>query len=185
MSLYKVRTLWSGAAGGPGVTTMYFGTGGGTAANAVAAVAAFWNQAKNTIDNAWNYATDSVVLTIDETTGEPTGADGVTPVSSAGTDSNDHLPSMTQGLIQLRTGVYVSGRELRGRIFIPGPTEDVNVAGKPKSDYKAAWLDAVEDQLINGLDVDFRVYSRAHGSASPVISASVWDEWAALRTRRS
>lgn len=185
MTIFKVRTLWSGGPGGAGVSTMYWSTSAGTASQANDAMGAFWDAVASVIGGGWNAQTDSVVYEVDEADGQITGAVAVTPETTAYADGNDPLPGLTQGLLQLRTGVYVAGRELRGRLFIPGPTENENTAGRPKASYLSAVNTAATNELINALDAAPVVWSRAHGAFWPVVAATCWTEWAVLRSRRS
>lgn len=184
MSIYKVRSIWSGGPGGEGVTTTYWDPAAGTPQDAVTAIEDFWTDVRTVVGGGWNVRTDSVVLTMDEATGQITAGTGVTVATVTFGDGNDPLPPATQGLVQLRTGAYVGGREVRGRIFIPGPTENENTNGVPKSTYLSVVNTACTNALINALDATLMVYSAAHGVAEPVTAASLWSKWAVLRSRR-
>jgi hypothetical protein len=184
MTIMKVRSLWSGGAGGAGVTTTYWDPAAGTPQDAVLAIEDFWNAIKGVIGGGWSVTTDAVVLNINEATGAITSATGVTVTTINYADGNDPLPAATQGLVQLRTGVYAAGREVRGRLFIPGPTEDQNTNGKPKSTYLSTVNGATATNLLGALDATLMVWSQAHGVAEAVTAAPVWTQWAVLRSRR-
>lgn len=129
------------------------------------------------------YTISQEVQVVDEGTGDVTAS--IATVTSydptTGTAGGDQLPLATQGLVHLRTGVYVAGREVRGRIFVPGPVELVSSAGLPTSTYIDA-LQTAAELLLGG--VGFSVYSRTHHVRQAVSSVSVYPKWAVLRSRR-
>jgi hypothetical protein len=91
----------------------------------------------------------------------------------------------TQGLIRWRTGVFIAGRELRGRTFIPGATESRSANGRPDSTYITTAETAAQDLLDNAaLGAALVVYSVTHRQVELVQSRSVWGQWAVLRSRR-
>lgn len=182
--MYRVRTGITGGPGGPFLSTMFFDVIGGlTAANANAAAGAFWTAIKAVSSSALTFTTESEVATVDIATGQVTGLLPVTPISVVGVDPADPLPFATQALIRWHTGVFTAGREIRGRTFVPGATEQYNVSGVPRADYKAA-LDAAATTLIGAVGAELMTYSRKNHDAAPVISGSTWSEWAVLRSRR-
>lgn len=183
--MYRVRTVISGGQGGPYLSTMYFNVVGGlTAANANAAVGTFWNSVKAKMGNSLSYATEAEVAEVDIATGQVTGIAAVTPQTGTGTPTTDMCPWTTQGLIRWRTGIFVGGREVRGRTFVPGPTEVENTAGVPAAAYVTA-LNAAASALIADANSDLMVYSKKNRDAVPVLSGSTWSQWAVLRSRRA
>jgi len=182
--MLRVRTIFSGAPGTPWVSTMYF-TGDDTQAGAEeanTAVGAFWESVDDIMDNSVSWSTDSLVAQL-SLTGELQDGFGVTPVTSTGETSGDALPWNTQALLQLRTGAYTNGREIRGRIFIPGLTEAANGDGVPSTATKNT-INTAAATLAAVTSPDLAVWSRAHASVSTVATASCWAQWATLRSRR-
>lgn len=184
--MIRIRSAWTESPGGPGVTTQYFG--GSTSGEAVAAANAvrnFWFQLENILSDQYTVNVEDDVEQIDPVTGQIQQVFNAPTAPVAFTSTQHPLPNATQGLIRLRTGQYVAGRELRGRLFLPGATEDRNTAGN---------VDAAFITLINGnwtfayggLPSTNRpvVWSPTHGQLAGVTSATMWDEWAVLRSRR-
>jgi hypothetical protein len=118
---------------------------------------------------------------IDSTTGQPTGvADGGPDVVTGGNGEGERLPFATQGLCRLRTNTFFGGRELRGRLYIPGLTEDHSDAGVPNANFKTK----VQDALTLLGESALAVYSPTKHQWATVGATSVWSQWAVLRSRR-
>jgi len=183
-SLYRVRTAITGGPGGAELSTMFFDASTGTAQNAADAVRAFWNDCKNFILPAYTFAVESAVYTIDSTTGLATAATGTSTASVTGADASDALPPATQGLVRWGTGVFVSGRELKGKTFIPGASEAYNTTGSPTAAYLTG-INTAATNLSSAGPITFGVYSRAHHTFHEATSGSTWTKWAILRSRRS
>lgn len=183
--MYRVRTAITGGPGGAELNTMYFDNSLTlTAQDAADAVRAFWDSIKGVIKAGYTMQVESNVVHVADFTGVPTGISTVTTAPVGGTNGLEALPGATQGLLRLHTGVYYGGRELQGRIFIPGPTEDNNdVGGVPKSTYRAT-LDAALATLIADPDSNLFVWSRKNLNANGVTGGSAWTQWAVLRSRR-
>lgn len=180
--MLRVTTQWVAFQGAPYYSTMFFdGSLSTEAQNAVTAVAQFWT----TIADRINSDTDATVLgevqVVDPATGETTAQYDVGNEAVASTAANTPLPWSTQGLVQWRTGVFLGGRQVRGRTFIPTPTEQDNDIGRPGTAYKAD-VDAAALTLVTGSGLV--VWSRAHGQAVEVSSGACWDQWAYLGSRR-
>ena len=182
--LYRVRTGIAGGPGGSQVSTMYFdATSPFTAQAAVDTVYNFWNNLKAGIANDLTFTIEPAVYTIDATTGEPTGIVSTGSAAVSGTNANDTEPWATQGLVEWRTGNFISGREIRGRTFIPGPTYDQSSGGVPSSTYNTRISSAVTS-LLGDTDSALMVYSRKNFLAAQVDVGSPWTKWAVLRSRR-
>lgn len=179
--MLRVRTVWSGVAGQPYYTNMYFDTSPGTAEGAVDAVAAFWTACGDVIQNGVRWTVEGEVLDI-TTNGTITGVVSVDGATGLGEVAGNFLPTANQLLVQLRTGAYAGNRAIRGRIFIPGQTENNTSGGDPSTGARQVAQDAAED-LIAG-SPGFGVWSRKNGLIVGVTSASVWNKYAVLRSRR-
>lgn len=184
MFLFRNRVFFTGGTGGQQVSTMYFDHEGvGTAQHASDAHGDFFSSMKTKISSSYTITVDTEVLTVNSTTGEITAATTVSPRTFAGEDAGDPLPWQTQGLVKWPTGVFVAGRRLTGRVFIPGPTESSNTNGVPNAGYLTAIQDAGES-LLGALDASLFVYSPTHHAAHIAIGASAMPRWASLRSRR-
>lgn len=183
--MYRVRTAITGGAGGAELNTMYFNdTTPFTAQDAADAVVAFWTSLRNYIHSTYTMQVETVVTTVADFTGVPTGADVVTASAVTGNDNGDLLPPATQGLIRLQTGVWYGGRQLQGRIFIPGATEANSTGGKPSGAYKGQ-ADAAIAALVADADSELFVWTKKYLNANGVSGGSTWSEWAILNSRRS
>lgn len=178
----RVQTEWTGLGGAPYLTTLYFdGVNPGEEQALADAVEAIWDASTGVFSQslAWSTVPEVVHFTQPDT---PTGAVGITSASGSGDSSGGIMPRASQGLIRLRTGQYRGAREVQGRIFIPGlTTQGVNgTTGRPSAGYQAA-LTAMGSDL---LELGLQVASRAANVFYPVVTATAWNEFASLRSRR-
>jgi len=184
MSIYRVRTSFSGVVvSGGGFSTLYFLDSGGSAQDASDAAGAFWNAVDARLNQNLTWATEPDVDELNVGTGALEGSNAVTPTSGVGASSTEAIPYASQGLLRLRTGVVAGGRELRGRVFIPGMTEADSSGGVVLAAAITAF-DAAAASLISDSDSAWVVWSRTHGVAATVATASTWNQFAVLRSRR-
>lgn len=179
--MLRVITRFTGVQGSPWFSTIHMdGTDQTSATAANTAVGAFWESVDNYIDNAVLWATESEIESINPVTGETVGAFAVTPVSGSGDAAGDLLPIAAQALVRIRTGVFVGGREIRGRIFVPGVNETYNANGVLEPTAQTGILAAANTLDAAGL----LVWSRTHGQAVIASTLSVASDFAVLRSRR-
>lgn len=183
VDLYRVRTVFTGIAGTPYLSTMYFRTIDGTAQQAVNAVGAFWGAVDGQMHTDLLWDTDSDVEVISDATGQIVSVQSTTPVSGGGALSGDILPPATQALIRWRTGSFVGGREIRGKTFIPGLTETAATSGQVTTATLTAFETAAAT-LQGTANANLVVYSRANNTHAEVVSSSCWAQFAVLRSRR-
>lgn len=182
----RVETVISGASGAPFFSRMNFvydGTGDPAlaATNAAAAVADFWIAAGVVLSESLQWQVQQDVISYNEATGQPTASYPQGGQFGTFAAASEPLPWATQGLVQWFTGVYVGGRQIRGRTFVPGATEPSNVAGRPGGSFPTT-LQAAAQALVDDADSTLGVYSK--GSTRPVTGTSVWAKWAVLTSRR-
>lgn len=184
MSMYRITTEFSGplVAGG-GVNRLYFLDTGGSAADAHGAVVAWWAAAAVGMMSTLSYTVSGEIELVNIGTGAVEGIETTDAVTSTGVGSGDPLPPATQALVRLRSGFYVGGREVRGRIFIPGQGEINQTTGVPDTTLRNAYNTAIGN-LIGDPDSSLVVWSRTKGTAASVVSGSTWEKWAVLRSRR-
>lgn len=184
VDLYRVRTNLVGGTGAAQVSTMFFSSAAGeTAQDAATAVRTFWFTIKDRISNHYVMTVEPEVFLIDQSTGEPSGIAATTTTSVTGIQESTPLPWMTQGLIRWQTGVFVGGRQIRGRTFIPGTTTTDNLLGVPTSTYTSE-LNTAAAALLGTTGVTLLTYSRKNHTSFAVVSRNTWDKWAELRSRR-
>jgi hypothetical protein len=187
--MYRLRTVFTGPAGSPWLSTMFFHELGGSPEDAAAAVGAWWGTVDSLIVNDVSWATEGDVALVDEVTGEITGFESATVQSGTGASASDALPWVVQGLIRWRTAAVVNGRGVRGRNFIPGLSEGVNDNGVVAAVNKAT-VDAAAATLAGDIDSSMVIWHRPNeeestpGSAHTVIVGTMWTSFAELRTRR-
>lgn len=184
MPMYRVRTVFTGVPGTPYYSNLYFTQEGGTVAQARAAVNTFWeaNKALITVNLKWSIELE--VPIIDEVTGDVISvAAGTTTYTSQGTRTETPIPYSNQVLCRLRTGVFNGGREIRGRIFIPGFTQ-ISQNSDGVVGTAAAGVATNLAAMINSADAQLVVWAKSKGAYAVVNSGSVWNQFAVLRSRR-
>lgn len=184
-SLGLLRTVWTGVAGAPYYSTMAIvADDPGNITTCRAAWLAFLGDQASNIDARLTANLDVDVPIIDSLTGALIDSETIAAGGVAMTGAGDILPSTTQALCRLRTGFVVAGRRLRGRLFLPGQTEANNTsAGLPSSGLRAD-VDAALAVLVGATAGDWVIYSRTHRAYASVNEATMWPEWAVLRSRR-
>jgi hypothetical protein len=184
--MLEITTVLSGTGVvGGGVNRLYWGGTSGSDAEAAAfAVNEFWDALNGAMTNEVTFTIQNVANVIDPATGDILAAIGPITTYDAiqGTDGTHTLPLASQGLIHLHTGVYLGGREVRGRIFLPCFGEDQSEAGKPNAGALGT-MQAAFDAMMEAT-IGLKVWSRTHGSEHAVIAGNVSTKWAVLRSRR-
>lgn len=181
----RIRLVWTGVAGTPYYTSLYFTSRpaeGGAAATHDAVADAF-TLLKGVWSSALTATVESEILTIDSTTGDAQSAQSVPAVPIVGTAANALMPRAAQGLVRLRTGIFQDGRRLSGRLFVPGVTISANNAGIPSTNYQNSLRDALQP-LANLEDAEWLVWSRKTGAVAAITQVAPWTEFASLRSRR-
>jgi hypothetical protein len=199
MALARIRTVFTGVAGTPWYSNLYFLNDGGTsiAATATTWVTAFWNSLDNQMGAGISWATDPEVPTFNQATGKITKTDAVTPGTGTSSGVGEVLPYATQLLIRLVTDEFVNGRRVRGRIFVPAPLEADNVSGLPGASIRTPAQTAI-NTLITSSTSTLAIWSRPFagdpenpnnpariGTQHVVDLGQVWTQWAVLRSRRN
>lgn len=184
-SILRIRTTFTGTTGAPYLSTMFFSrVDTGSAPAAASAVGAFWAYLTNNMSDQLDWVVEPFADVLDDVTGNLTGLDPIGGgESGTGASSGELLPPATQGLLRLATSSVVSGRILRGRVFLPGATEDMSDAGVPDASYLAD-VSAAYALLTGDPDAELLIWSRTHGVSHPVTGGGPWNQWAVLRSRR-
>ena len=185
MILRKVQTVHTGVPGSPFVSTMYFTFVAGQADQTLANVLECWGDLATVMHTDLVSTVEREQVLIEDTTGAATGTElAAGPNAIGATDAFEPMPAATQGLIQLRTGTYVGGREIRGRLFVPSPCEDTGHA-TPSAAYQTLVNGAFQDLIVDSsTSGPWRVWSRKNLQSAVVTTANTWSQWAVLRSRR-
>lgn len=180
-----LRTVWDGVAGAPYYTTLAVDASDpGNIDQVRDAWEDFLQDQASNIDTRIAANIQGDVPVVDLATGTLVRVETITPAIIDMNGLGDILPASTQGLCRLRTGLVVGGRRLRGRLFLPGMTEaNSTAAGVPSSALQSD-VDAALTLLITASAGAWVVYSRTHQAISSVTTASLWSQWAVLRSRR-
>lgn len=190
MTLARVRSIWSGSMiRGGGVTDLYFFGSTGDEGTFAADVRGLWADLASAFVTGTTVAIDPDVFNIDEATGDVISIVtlGSPPSPVTGTSAGEPLPPASQGLIQWRTSGVVANRRVRGRTFLPALGEGGSTLGVPSSgtitlveDACAAFLSLASQPMVWSRPVD----GVRPGSMHDVQSATMWTQWAVLRSRR-
>lgn len=184
MTILRVRVGYSGIGGTPYLSTFFFNGAGQTDAdNAASAVATFQGAIDAFQDSELTWRTDPQVVEINEANGQALGSYSTAAQTASGSVTGESVPFIAQALVRMRTGVYIAGRELRGRLFIPGLTE-VNSTNGVLASATLTGLGIACDNLRTDADAEWVVWSRTHGQDSVITAANVWEQFATLRSRR-
>jgi hypothetical protein len=182
--MLRVRTVTSGTQGSPYLSTHYFnGTTQADANSANSRVNAFWTALNGVRNTSVHWDIQDNVDVINPATGVITGSFAVTGGEGFGAEADQLAPLASQGLIRLTTGVFNVGRQIRGRLFIPGLTKNDVTDGRLATATIAA-LNTAAQGLRDAADADWVVWSRVSGLTPSVTGVAAWDQWAILRSRR-
>lgn len=104
-----------------------------------------------------------------------------------GTGGPSSVPNAAQGLIRANTSMFVRGRRLKGRVFIPGLSTAAQAATGHLSTTAISALQACADEwdMLGTWVIWSRPIDGAGGVAAAVNTTSVWDEFAVQRRRRA
>jgi hypothetical protein len=185
-----LRTLifWGTGPGSPYYTNLYYGAFGATAA--AAAHSATANLVQDLVpitadDLSMEVTAD--VEEVDPATGLITDVFQQTSLSFAGSNASDPVPWASQVLTRWRTGVYVGGREVRGRTYWPGCVEPQVVGGvlapAAITAYDLVWSTHLADPDVAAAG-DRVIYSPKNLGAFNVNAGQTWNQMAVQRSRR-
>lgn len=184
--MIRVTTEWAGGQGVPWYSTHHFaGVTEDAAVDAVSAVAGFWGDVDANQPNTINWRVSGEVPVVNPATGQITELFTVTGATGAGAGSGETVPWADQALIRWTTGFYQNGRQVRGRTFIPGLVIAASDAGRVAPITVTNLATAAADFLADlQPGNELVIYSRTAGTATAVTGASVWANFAVLRSRR-
>lgn len=180
VDLTRIRAEWNGFPGAPGVSTFY---AAGLITPALTAVTSFFGNLQAALPSGVTVQVENAGEVIDSATGQAIAAwSGPTQTVVGGSNSGGY--SVASGaVVTWNTGVFVSGRRLRGRTFVVplgGGQYDATGTLAPGT------LDVLDDaaQVIIDSEADFHVFSRTSLQAALISGRSIPDRVAVLRSRR-
>lgn len=185
-SIRRIRTVFSGVAGTPWYSNMHFTWVNGTEQDHLDAVGDFWGAIDVLQDDAITWAVESDATVINDATGDIIAIESGVGPTGAGTATFDPLPYQTQGLVNWLTGTFVAGRQLRGKTYVPGLTENANDASGIMTTAARDVIAAAATALVAASSVPgpLRVFSRKNLTSATVGSFVAPTKWAVMRSRR-
>lgn len=197
--LLRVKVLWSGWIGGPGVSVLHFSPG---LANTTITEPQ-WSATRGDLEDGWGDAkawmAPGTSLTIPKEADLIDSASGqiveqllsIDPVKivTAAPEANTFDPS-SMAVVRLKTDQYLNGRRLQGRMFF-GPicSGALSQNGNLKTDATNA-ISTMFDAVTSDPGPRLAIYHRplpgttAGGAYGDVNSVSVWERPGVLRSRR-
>lgn len=181
--IHRVRTLWTGVAGSPAYSNLYFLNTGISAAAAVTAVTSLMTGLQAVQASGVRYDVEGDVALVDTATDSVVGVTTTGPTTGTVSGSFVMLPSATQMLIRTLTGAYAGGRQIRGRLFVPYiRTGSAN--GPVPAGAAITSVNSAVNALVAASSSSWVVYSPTNSNAYPVSAYSVWTQFAVMRSRR-
>jgi hypothetical protein len=148
-------------------------------------VAAFWTALRSIMSNNCVITIEPEAVELSPTDGTLTGTVSSPAVVITGSGTGDRLPVATQGLIQWNTGVFIGGRRIVGKTYVPGIVEAANEFGVNPTASAQTTMNNAAIALLEPLDAPFGVWSRKNGVFVEATSGTVKPIWAVLRSRRN
>jgi hypothetical protein len=182
--LWKVVTKITGPAGSPWYNSLYFHDTVGSPQDAADAAQDLWDGLKAYMHTSATFFTPTEVLVLDIPNGEVQGIEPVTQHTGSGVVSADPLPRGIQLKMKMRTGIFLSGREVKGSIFVPALCESKNSVSGEVDTATVAATAIIGNALISDANTLYGIYSVKHRAFFEAASCSVNGEWSMLRTRR-
>lgn len=181
--LTRIRTVFTGVAGTPWYSNQYWAIGSGDPDPVLDDTEAFWEGMAAMIKSTVVGTVEGTCAVIESTTGQTVGVKSAANRTCTFTNTADPLPWATQGVITLRTGEFTAGREIRGRIFVPGISEEYCTNGI-LSTSATALMQAAADELLSESSEAWHVYSPTHLTSAAVTAVSTTTKPGVLRSRR-
>lgn len=184
MTLWRVRTIFSGPAGTPWLSQMLFESTAGTPLQAATAVGVFWGAVDNFMKTTVSWQVDPLVYEVSVGDLQPVGVTSVAGPTGSGSSAADLLPPATQACLHWSTGFFVAGRELTGRTFIPGLSEDSCATDGSLNTTVRDAINTAAATLVGTANANFMINSRAHATAVNATAGSARTKFSVLRSRR-
>jgi len=182
---FRTEVEINGLQGAPYYSRLHWdstGFDGQIGADAVAnATHELWTDLAALMHNQAVISINPEVAQVDDASGETTAVFITSEANISGALSTERIASGLQALAQHRTGVFVGGREVRGRTFVPGLTESANDSGRPIGATRTAIATAFAT-WFTGHDPQGGVLGK--NGFTLANNTTVWTEFAFLDSRR-
>lgn len=192
MAITRLTAAWSGFRGAPGYSNFYFAGDSGdetTLEQTGETIRSFFNGFREYLPPSVNIQVRGTAEIIDEASGQITSQVDFDPPSSVVGAATGSYSAASGAVVNWNTNAYRNGRRVRGRTFlVPLSTSSYDSGG----DLSATALNAIRSGatfLSSGAaPLPFVVWARpvngSGGTAEPVVSHTVPDLGAILRSRR-
>lgn len=192
MAITRITAAWSGFRGAPGYSNFYFAGGGADELlleQSGEAVRNFFQQFRDFLPSGLRITVRGNAEVIDEANGQITSQVDFTPPAQVLGGTSGNYSAASGAVVNWNTNSYRNGRRVRGRTFlvpltssaydsggdlIQGAIDDINNGAAYLSSGSAPLPFVVWARPVNG----------SGGSAEPVVSHTVPDLGAILRSRR-
>lgn len=181
--MLRVQVVTEFPNGGPGYNNFYLEGAEAEAAAAHAAVATLFDGLKSVLTSQATYHVLPEIEQVDPVTGNITAVYSATEVVAAGTWGSNTSPSGTCLVLRWRTGVFVNGRELRGRSFISG----LGTIAEGSALVPSGVITDVQNAqaaYLGAAPLSASVYSPTHGQEAEIVTATCWNRFGLMRSRR-
>lgn len=180
----RVRVVWTGVAGSPYYSNFYSINTATTPPAAHAAVTSLIQALQPRYSVNLTARIEGDVALVESTSNSIVGVNTVAFQDRTGTAAGGLAPLATQHVVRLLTGTFVNGRQVRGRIMLPGVvTASVGPNGQPLAATLTA-IDSAFSAYIVGLVNSACVFARASGQAVPISFVDTWEQFGVQRSRR-
>lgn len=184
MAVLRYRVTHTGIAGTPYLSTFHADSTVTTASALRDGVQAFWASTADRRVSDLISLGEAQVDELDPGTGALIGSSAVASFNVPATGSGSAAPAATQGLLRIGTNTILGGRRIEGKLFLPGVRQnDVTGLGLVLLAYRTAYENAAAD-LRSATGNGWCVWTRANGGTVTTSQASVWEQFAVLRSRR-
>lgn len=180
--MYRMQVITLGFQGAPGYNTYYSLAGTEAAASTWAGdVSGYISGLASNLSNVTTCQFDGILEEFDPGTGQTTSTLDVGAFSVQGVNNANQSPQGTCALIRWRTGLFLNGREVRGRSYISGLADIGDGVGRI-TDTNLADMQTAAQILADSSTA--AVYSPTNGIGAFISSANVWNQFGLMRSRR-
>lgn len=177
----RMQVVSTGYLGAPGYNTFY-STGSSLAAaeELAGAVSDYFTALQDNFSSTTAYSFFGEVEAFNPASGQTTGIEVVDTWVRNGTGGTDELPGGTALVVQYRTGIYLNGREVRGRHYLSGLGAIADGDGEVVS---SALTDIATAGAIL-IAAEGGVYSPTNGIVAQIVAVTGWNRFGLIRSRR-
>jgi len=184
--LLRVRTVFTGVPGTPWYSNLYFDDVAGSPDPHIDLVRDFWTAFQAVMKSNTTATIEGDCAQIEDSTGAVVGIRSGTALTVVGASASAPLPPANQCVLHEFTSLFVGGRQLRGKTFVPGIIATQSDAlGAPLAGLKTIALGAGNALITASNPIgNWKVWSKKNGVSSDVTAVSTPSKFGVLRSRR-